>query len=203
MKTSEDKEFVDIISKNEILLDLLYNFKRDEKYNDYTYIARKVFGQQISYKHARKLWLDLAKLCDGNITKEKVVDLTDDQWKEIKIPKSRRDTLIGLSKYFIENEKEFQEMEPHEKKKALRKLKGIGEWTAAGYIAQFIADDNQWVTLDVAVYRAMKKIFPQLVTEIKGMKRQQQYKYLDNFAIKRWSDPGVAFRVLLKYANIY
>jgi AraC family transcriptional regulator of adaptative response / DNA-3-methyladenine glycosylase II len=115
--------------------------------------VRAILGQQISVAGALKL---VATLVESYGTKQGDLmlfplpkDLLDRDLNELKMPASRRATLINLAKFMAEK--------PHESPDQWLQLKGVGPWTVDYAKMRGLSHPNIWLGGDLGIKKAINQ----------------------------------------------
>jgi len=115
--------------------------------------VRAILGQQISVAGALKLVATLVKYYgtkQGELTLfPRPTDLLNSDLNELKMPASRRATLLNLAKFMAEN--------PQALPDDWLPLKGIGPWTIDYAKMRGLSDPNIWLGGDLGVKKALNQ----------------------------------------------
>lgn len=105
--------------------------------NSYGFLVHEILEQMLSTKAARKIHERLQKLCNGNITPERINSMTDEQIKSIGTSFQKVRYIRNLTNAVIDRTIIFDSLmslSDEEAIKALTKIQGIGNWTAKMYL---------------------------------------------------------------------
>lgn len=126
----KDKRLAKIIS---LIGPLAYEINRDP----YSFIIHEIIEQMLSKKAGNKIYSRLVDLCEGEVTPEKVDNLTDEQIKSIGTANSKVAYIRNITNAVIYGDLEFdslKDMNDTQVFKYLTSFKGIGKWTANMYL---------------------------------------------------------------------
>ena len=108
----------------------------------YSFVVNQIIGQMLSAKVAKKISERLNKLCDNDITPNKVLILSDDAMRETGMSMQKVRYIKSLSKTLLDGNFNFAELKhltDEDTIKKLTKLNGVGVWTAKMYLI-FVLD---------------------------------------------------------------
>lgn len=103
----------------------------------YAFLIHEIIEQMLSAKAGQKIYQRLVDLCGGSLTPQKVCSLSFEQIKSIGTATSKANFIIGITKSVISGELDFDyinSLNDEDTYKRLRKIPGIGNWTASMYL---------------------------------------------------------------------
>jgi len=123
--------------------------------------VRAILGQQISVAGALKLVATLVQYYgkkQGNLTLFPLpIDIISHDLTELKMPASRRETLLNLAQFMVSN--------PHASPDEWLQLKGIGPWTIDYAKMRGLSAPNIWLGGDLGIKNALKQNNISLIPE--------------------------------------
>ena len=129
----------------------------------FTFLVHEIIEQMLSVKAAKTISGRLEILCDGQITPESILRLTDEQIRSAGTSNAKAQYIRNLANALTEGTLCFEELTglPDEEViRRLTKLRGIGTWTAKMYLLFVLDRPDVLPVEDVAflqVYRWLYK----------------------------------------------
>lgn len=119
-------------------------------------LCRSIVGQQISVKAADSVWTKVEKLCNGNINKKEIINLSNDEMRSAGLSKQKTAYLQNIAKSDVltTNWEELSDVEAIEK---LCTIKGVGVWTAEMFLIFNLARQNVLPLADIGLIRGIEK----------------------------------------------
>ena len=120
-------------------------------------LVSSVISQQLATKAAATIHERLVKLCKGEITPRKLVNLSDEQLREIGVSGAKSRTIKGISNAALDKTIPINEIDQiHDDQEiydALTSLWGVGRWTVEMFMMFQLGRLDIWPTGDLAVRR--------------------------------------------------
>ena len=119
-------------------------------------LCRSIVGQQISVKAADSVWTKVEDLCNGNINKEEIINLSSEEMRSAGLSKQKITYLknIATSDVLTTNWRELSDAEAIDR---LCKIKGVGVWTAEMFLIFNLARPNVLPLADIGLIRGIEK----------------------------------------------
>lgn len=127
----KDKRLAKVIS---MVGPITYN---PESKDSYRFLIHEIIEQMLSVKTSAKIYNRLEQLCSGNITPEKIQNLTDDEIRGIGTSNAKVKYIRNLTNAVLDGSLSFDRLKllsDREVITELTKLRGIGNWTAKMYL---------------------------------------------------------------------
>ena len=119
-------------------------------------LCRSIVGQQISVKAADSVWTKVEKLCNGNINKEEIINLSSEEMRSAGLSKQKTTYLKNIAKSDVLNTN-WEELSDIEAIERLYKIKGVGVWTAEMFLIFNLARPNVLPLADIGLIRGIEK----------------------------------------------
>ena len=126
---------------------------RDEPFET---LCRSIVGQQISVKAADSVWKKLEKLCNENINRKKITNLSDERMRGAGLSKQKIAYLKNIAKSDVLTTK-WEELSDTEAIEKLCTIKGVGVWTAEMFLIFNLARPNILPLADIGLIRGIEK----------------------------------------------
>jgi len=119
-------------------------------------LCRSIVGQQISVKAADSVWTKVEDLCNGNINKEKIINLSSEEMRSAGLSKQKITYLknIATSDVLTTNWRELSDAEAIDR---LCKIKGVGVWTAEMFLIFNLGRPDVLPLADIGLIRGIEK----------------------------------------------
>ena len=119
-------------------------------------LCRSIVGQQISVKAADSVWTKVEDLCNGNINKEKIINLSSEEMRSAGLSKQKITYLknIATSDVLTTNWEELSDVEAVDR---LCKIKGVGVWTAEMFLIFNLGRPDVLPLADIGLIRGIEK----------------------------------------------
>ena len=119
-------------------------------------LCRSIVGQQISVKAADSVWTKVEDLCNGNINKEKIINLSSEEMRTAGLSKQKITYLknIATSDVLTTNWGELSDVEAIDR---LCKIKGVGVWTAEMFLIFNLGRPDVLPLADIGLIRGIEK----------------------------------------------
>ena len=119
-------------------------------------LCRSIVGQQISVKAADSVWTKVENLCNGNINKEKIINLSSEEMRSAGLSKQKITYLknIATSDVLTTNWGELSDVEAIDR---LCKIKGVGVWTAEMFLIFNLGRPDVLPLADIGLIRGIEK----------------------------------------------
>ena len=119
-------------------------------------LCRSIVGQQISVKAADSVWTKVENLCNGNINKEKIINLSSEEMRSAGLSKQKITYLknIATSDVLTTNWGELSDAEAIDR---LCKIKGVGVWTAEMFLIFNLGRPDVLPLADIGLIRGIEK----------------------------------------------
>ena len=119
-------------------------------------LCRSIVGQQISVKAADSVWTKVEDLCNGNINKEKIINLSSEEMRSAGLSKQKITYLknIATSDVLTTNWGELSDVEAIDR---LCKIKGVGVWTAEMFLIFNLGRPDVLPLADIGLIRGIEK----------------------------------------------
>lgn len=117
-----------------------------------------IIGQQLSGKAAQTIFGRVRKLCDGNISIDKLVALSDEEIRGAGISRPKLRALRSLQEAILGGTlklRSVSRMSDDDAFEALTAVKGIGPWTAQIYLMFVLRRPNLFPTGDLGLQKAI------------------------------------------------
>ena len=119
-------------------------------------LCRSIVGQQISVKAADSVWTKVEDLCNGNINKEEIINLSSEEMRSAGLSKQKITYLknIATSDVLTTNWGELSDVEAIDR---LCKIKGVGVWTAEMFLIFNLGRPDVLPLADIGLIRGIEK----------------------------------------------
>ena len=119
-------------------------------------LCRSIVGQQISVKAADSVWTKVENLCNGNINKEEIINLSSEEMRSAGLSKQKITYLknIATSDVLTTNWGELSDVEAIDR---LCKIKGVGVWTAEMFLIFNLGRPDVLPLADIGLIRGIEK----------------------------------------------
>ena len=119
-------------------------------------LCRSIVGQQISVKAADSVWTKVEDLCNGNINKEEIINLSSEEMRSAGLSKQKITYLknIATSDVLTTNWGELSDAEAIDR---LCKIKGVGVWTAEMFLIFNLGRPDVLPLADIGLIRGIEK----------------------------------------------
>lgn len=112
------------------------------KEDAYSFLIHEIIEQMLSVKAGQKIFNRLERLCDGEISLERICSLTDDEIRSTGTSNAKVEYIRNITDAITDETIDFEKMAclPDEDViKVLTRIRGIGKWTAKMYLI-FVLD---------------------------------------------------------------
>ena len=119
-------------------------------------LCRSIVGQQISVKAADSVWTKVEDLCNGNINKENIINLSSEEMRSAGLSKQKITYLknIANSGVLTTNWEKLSDTEAIDK---LCTIKGVGVWTAEMFLIFNLGRPDILPLADIGLIRGIEK----------------------------------------------
>lgn len=110
--------------------------------NEFDFMVHEIIEQMLSIKAGQKIYNRLKELCEGEITPDSVINLSEEDIRSTGTSKAKAIYIKGFAEAVQSGNlvlKELRSLPDEEVKKRLTALRGIGDWTAKMYLI-FVLD---------------------------------------------------------------
>lgn len=110
--------------------------------NEFDFMVHEIIEQMLSIKAGQKIYNRLKELCEGEITPDSVINLSEEDIRSTGTSKAKAIYIKGFAEAVQSGNlvlKELRSLPDEEAKKRLTALCGIGDWTAKMYLI-FVLD---------------------------------------------------------------
>lgn len=124
-------------------------------------IVKYIIGQQISDRARETIWQRVCTVFE-NVTPEKILEASDDEFKKIGLSERKVRYIKILATAILEgdiNFSEFKNLTNEEVIKKLTTLKGIGQWTAEMYLIFSLGRENVLSKGDGTIRRTIQWMY--------------------------------------------
>lgn len=156
------------------------SIKKGFKTNYFRILVESIANQQLSGKAASTIFARFDKLCDGKITPEVILGLSDDQLRQTGFSFPKVKYIKDLAQKVVAkqiNLNKLDSLSDEEVVAELTKVKGIGRWTAEMFLMFSLARPDVFPVDDLGIKKGFEK-----VTE-KKFDREKSSR----FANKHWA----------------
>lgn len=125
-------------------------------------LAEAVVNQQLSTKAAATIWRRFSGLLDGEITPERVLALTPEQFQSVGVSRQKAGYLHAMAQAITDGQVRLEalaRMSDDEVVTELTKLKGIGPWTAEMFLMFALGRPDVFSYLDLGLVRAFERVY--------------------------------------------
>ncbi len=183
------KDFVLHINRNDLRISKLI-----EKYGDvdlkeskhkFKSLVNIIVSQQLSTSSAQKIFNKLASRLNNNFDPNLVLNLNDQDFKEIGLSKQKIKYIKGLSSEIIKKELILDDLKSKPDKlihQRLLKLNGFGNWSADIFLLFGLGRENVLVSSDYGIRKAIQSLYklkqlpsPEQVFKIAKERRWEPY----------------------------
>lgn len=183
------KDFVLHINRNDLRISKLI-----EKYGDvdlkeskhkFKSLVNIIVSQQLSTRSAQKIFNKLASRLNNNFDPNLVLNLNDQDFKEIGLSKQKIKYIKGLSSEIIKKELILDDLKSKPDKlihQRLLKLNGFGNWSADIFLLFGLGRENVLVSSDYGIRKAIQSLYklkqlpsPEQVFKIAKERRWEPY----------------------------
>ncbi len=160
------KDFVLHINRNDLSISKLI-----EKYGDvdlkeskhkFKSLVNIIVSQQLSTSSAQKIFNKLASRLNNNFDPNLVLNLNDQDFKEIGLSKQKIKYIKGLSSEIIKKELVLDDLKSKPDKlihQRLLKLNGFGNWSADIFLLFGLGRENVLVSSDYGIRKAIQSLY--------------------------------------------
>ena len=128
----------------------------------YAFLIHEIVEQMLSIKAGSKIYSRFSKLCDGNITPEKVNSLSDEQLRSTGTSNNKVSYIRSVTNAVVNGQlslSSLSDVSDQEVIKTLTQIKGIGTWTAKMYLIFVLNRLDVLPTEDVAFLQSYKWLY--------------------------------------------
>ena len=118
-------------------------------------LARSIVGQQISVKAADSVWKRLEVLCQNQIGKVKILNLSHEQLRSAGLSNQKANYLRNIAESNI-FETEWNKISDEEAIEKLCTIKGVGVWTAEMFLIFHLAKPNVLPLGDIGLIKGIE-----------------------------------------------
>jgi DNA-3-methyladenine glycosylase II len=132
------------------------------KNNPFHTLLRSVCGQQISVKAADAIWLRLENACDGKLSAQAVLALSEPELRACGLSRQKILYMKNVAEFFVSNnidDEYFYNITPEEAMALLLPIKGIGEWTVEMFQIFHMHAPDIFPIKDIGVLKAIYKLY--------------------------------------------
>ena len=129
---------------------------------DFASVVSVIISQQLSGSAAKTIYARIVSLCGGSVTSIKLENVTDEQIRQCGISTSKVNFIRALQKHLAKNPHYFNiisDMLPDDAMLELKKLKGIGEWTASILVLFYLQHPDIFPIGDASLNKAIRHIY--------------------------------------------
>lgn len=129
---------------------------------DLTSFVRTVINQQLSNKAAETIYSRLKSKCCSQINSQNILNLKNDDYREIGISRLKQQYIEGLAELFVEYPEYIDHLKSLDDKCALKKLtsiRGLGLWSASILLLFYLRRPNIFAYGDNTINTAIMEIY--------------------------------------------
>ena len=183
----QDKILSNVIDK---IGDLKYELYEDS----YSFLVFTIIGQMLSNEIGEVLYSRLEKMCDGNVSQQSVVKLSDASFLSIGISKRKINAIKSLTKKFLEDDSFLSNLDSKTDKTIIDEIcsiHGVGPWTAKMFLIFVLDRPNVLPFEDGAFVAGYSKLY--------GCDDNTRDKKVIRFQCERWEPySSLAVRYIYK-----
>ena len=130
--------------------------------DSFLFLVREIVGQVISASSKRIIWDRLERLCDGDISPNKISSLSTEQLRNIGLSYSKCSYILNLAKKVSDGDIKLDtliNLPDDEVIDYLISIKGIGFWTAKMYLLFYLGREDVLPYEDGAFLQAYKWLY--------------------------------------------
>ncbi|WP_340102660.1 DNA-3-methyladenine glycosylase family protein [Rhodohalobacter sp. 8-1] len=127
----------------------------------YSTLVHIILEQQVSLASAKAAFNKLKEAVENDLTPERFLEFSDTELKNIGFSRQKTKYCRELSKSLINGDLELDKLEGLDNadaRKELKKIKGIGDWTANIYLLMALMRPDVWPSGDLALKKSIQKI---------------------------------------------
>lgn len=120
-----------------------------------------ILEQQVSLASAKSAFNKLKKAAENDLTPERFLEFSDVELKTFGFSRQKTKYCQELSKALIQGDLELDKLHRLDNdtaRRELKKIKGIGEWTASIYLLMALMRPDVWPSGDLALKKSIQKI---------------------------------------------
>lgn len=168
------------------LIDMIGPIKYNLYDDHYSFLVHEIIEQMLSIKVGNVLYNRLLELCENNMIPENVIKLSVEQLRSLGISYSKSQYILNLTNSVLHNEINFEELKDLDDKKVmnkLKKVKGIGDWTAKMYLIFVLDRQDILPTGDTTFIQSYKWLYnTDKIKEIEIIKKCKKWKPYSSIA---------------------
>lgn len=123
----------------------------------YSFLVHEIIEQMLSVKAGAKIYCRLEAVCNGSITPEHIMELSNEQLKSIGTSTAKVGYIKGLTSAVLSGSLDFEQLQlldDYAVIEQLTALRGIGNWTAKMYLIFVLNRDDVLPYEDAAFLQA-------------------------------------------------
>jgi len=163
--TSESKEIKWLMKKDKKLAYLIKNigtlkYSLDENY--FVFLVNTIIGQMLSNKASSAISSRLFVLCNNSITPQNIINLSVEKLREIGISTAKSKYIMNLSNHILNYPDffmDFQDMDDDSAIEEIKKLNGLGSWSAKMFLIFVLNRMDILPYEDVAFLQSFKWLY--------------------------------------------
>ena len=135
---------------------------KKHEFDSFFFLTREIVGQMISAKDKKVIFSRLLQLCEYKLNAENISKLTFEQLRKIGLSSSKTRFIKNLADISLNNKFDFQNLLTLSDDEVFHKLKridGIGNWTAKMYLLFFLQRDDILPYEDSAFLQSFKWLY--------------------------------------------
>lgn len=160
-----DKKAIDHLKKDPILAPVIESWgdlEWEERSDLFVSLIRAINGQQLSVKAAASIFSKLKDLCEGKITPENILKMSDEQLRGCGVSYSKIKYMKGVSTAVTEKQIDLdvvKTLSDEDVIAELIKLHGIGHWTAEMILIFSLRRPDVFAMGDLGLREAVKRLY--------------------------------------------
>lgn len=130
--------------------------------NPYTFLIHEIIEQMLSVKVGQIIYGRLETLCNGRVTPETIMDLSDEEIRSIGTSNSKVNFIRSVTNAVMSRELDFSQLNSLSDSEAMSRLmaiRGIGIWTSKMYLMFVMDRPNILPVEDVAFLQAYQWLY--------------------------------------------
>lgn len=127
----------------------------------FTTLVHIILEQQVSLASAKAAFNKLEVAVEKDLTPKRFLEFSDIELKEFGFSRQKTDYCQELSKDILSGDLELDnlhKLDDASARKELKKVKGIGEWTANIYLLMALMRPDVWPSGDLALKKSIQRI---------------------------------------------
>lgn len=142
--------------------------------DSFYFLTREIIGQMLSAKVSRIIFERLLSLCNGKLSAQNIALLSHDSLRHIGLSQSKTKFIKGLASAVLSNEIDFSKLSSLSDEDVIRELKkihGIGNWTAKMYLLFFLQRNDVLPLEDGAFLQTFKWLYDKNSPAVKEIEK--------------------------------